>query len=153
MSPKVRKPFVRIRVSQNREHTWEFCQRERCQSRILSMVLLSILWRIPKGGFEALPYNKFLQRHHPISINSKLGALKNKQKLCKRLWPGLPQPRNKSTKALKTLSNSKLFFFRIKNPTRKYVFSCPGQFHRTRCQIWCTIELHRDPISKVLLEW
>ena len=23
----------------------------------------------------------------------------------------------------------------------------------TRCQIWCTIELHRDPISKVLLEW
>ena len=25
--------------------------------------------------------------------------------------------------------------------------------HMTRCQIWCTIELHRDPISKVLLEW
>ena len=23
----------------------------------------------------------------------------------------------------------------------------------TRCQIWCTIELHRDPISKVLSEW
>ena len=27
-----------------------------------------------------------------------------------------------------------------------YVFVC-----MTRCQIWCTIELHRDPISKVLL--
>ena len=26
-------------------------------------------------------------------------------------------------------------------------------FHKTRCQIWCTIDLHRDPISKVLLEW
>ena len=25
--------------------------------------------------------------------------------------------------------------------------------NKTRCQIWCTIELHRDPISKVLLEW
>ena len=25
--------------------------------------------------------------------------------------------------------------------------------HKTRCQIWCTIELHRDPISKVLSEW
>ena len=24
---------------------------------------------------------------------------------------------------------------------------------RTRCQIWCTIEFHRDPISKVLSEW
>ena len=24
---------------------------------------------------------------------------------------------------------------------------------RQRCQIWCTIELHRDPISKVLSEW
>ena len=24
---------------------------------------------------------------------------------------------------------------------------------RTRCQIWCTIELHRDPISKVLSQW
>ena len=23
----------------------------------------------------------------------------------------------------------------------------------TRCQIWCTIEAHRDPISKVLSEW
>ena len=23
----------------------------------------------------------------------------------------------------------------------------------TRCQIWCTIEFHRDPISKVLSEW
>ena len=23
----------------------------------------------------------------------------------------------------------------------------------TRCQIWCTIELHRDPILKVLSEW
>ena len=27
------------------------------------------------------------------------------------------------------------------------------QAHKTRCQIWCTIELHRDPISKVLSEW
>ena len=25
--------------------------------------------------------------------------------------------------------------------------------HMTRCQIWCTIEVHRDPISKVLSEW
>ena len=25
-------------------------------------------------------------------------------------------------------------------------------FHKTRCQIWCTIELHRDPILKVLSE-
>ena len=24
---------------------------------------------------------------------------------------------------------------------------------KTRCQIWCTIEFHRDPISKVLSEW
>ena len=24
---------------------------------------------------------------------------------------------------------------------------------KTRCQIWCTIEVHRDPISKVLSEW
>ena len=24
---------------------------------------------------------------------------------------------------------------------------------KRRCQIWCTIELHRDPISKVLSEW
>ena len=24
---------------------------------------------------------------------------------------------------------------------------------KTQCQIWCTIELHRDPISKVLSEW
>ena len=24
---------------------------------------------------------------------------------------------------------------------------------KTRCQIWCTIEAHRDPISKVLSEW
>ena len=24
---------------------------------------------------------------------------------------------------------------------------------KTRCQIWCTIELQRDPISKVLSEW
>ena len=23
----------------------------------------------------------------------------------------------------------------------------------TRCQIWCTIEFHKDPISKVLSEW
>ena len=25
--------------------------------------------------------------------------------------------------------------------------------NRTRCQIWCTIDAHRDPISKVLSEW
>ena len=25
--------------------------------------------------------------------------------------------------------------------------------YMTRCQIWCTIEFHRDPISKVLSEW
>ena len=25
--------------------------------------------------------------------------------------------------------------------------------YMTRCQIWCTIEVHRDPISKVLSEW
>ena len=24
---------------------------------------------------------------------------------------------------------------------------------KTRCQIWCTIEAHRDPISKVLSDW
>ena len=28
-----------------------------------------------------------------------------------------------------------------------------GQNITTRCQIWCTIESHRDPISKVLSEW
>ena len=34
-------------------------------------------------------------------------------------------------------------------------FNCviiPNNFLMTRCQIWCTIELLRDPISKVLLE-
>ena len=28
-----------------------------------------------------------------------------------------------------------------------------GRAIMTRCQIWCTIEVHRDPISKVLSEW
>ena len=28
-----------------------------------------------------------------------------------------------------------------------------SDLNTTRCQLWCTIELHRDPISKVLSEW
>ena len=28
-----------------------------------------------------------------------------------------------------------------------------SQENMTRCQIWCTIEFHRDPISRVLSEW
>ena len=33
-------------------------------------------------------------------------------------------------------------------------YTKPYSYHnKTRCQIWCTIEFHRDPISKVLSEW
>ena len=68
-----------------------------------------------------------------------------------------------------------LYGFRYKDGDRSGFFSCfqrphlPGHStrwlgflkkqsiwylrHMTRCQIWCTIEVHRDPISKVLLEW
>ena len=41
--------------------------------------------------------------------------------------------------------------FRVKST---FLFSSSDRnWIMTRCQIWCTIELHRDPISKVLLEW
>ena len=45
--------------------------------------------------------------------------------------------------------------FQAKNFTPLNSVICK-MFHsqlKTRCQIWCTIELHRDPISKVLSEW
>ena len=32
-------------------------------------------------------------------------------------------------------------------------WKCAKKLLRTRCQIWCTIEAHRDPSSKVLSEW
>ena len=35
----------------------------------------------------------------------------------------------------------------------QWTYICRYVLSMTRCQIWCTIELHRDPISKVLLEW
>ena len=41
-------------------------------------------------------------------------------------------------------------------PTQGITFSwknCQPLGIKTRCQIWCTIEFHRDPISKVLSEW
>ena len=49
-----------------------------------------------------------------------------------------------------------LYFWNVLIPpldfARKPCF-CSLWKGNTRCQIWCTIELHRDPISKVLLEW
>ena len=35
----------------------------------------------------------------------------------------------------------------------KYELEHETKTSKTRCQIWCTIEVHRDPISKVLSEW
>ena len=43
--------------------------------------------------------------------------------------------------------------FHTRPDQERGIIGPPSLLHRTRCQIWCTIELHRDPISKVLLEW
>ena len=103
------------------------------------------------------------------------GATKGGQDCQDHRHPGLPNSvHSEQSSCHKNYHCSKnVQLFRCVKTRRRWCTSSSTRFHSAlslmtmgpsnhqiikitlmaRCQIWCTIELHRDPISKVLSEW